>query len=211
MTPDPQQLYRFLATPGIEVTNLMFAGDEVVWVTWRYAEEEDNMPVLRHTNEVISAYVTTGACLKLYTYLDALKEKAIYCDTDSVIYIQKCGQPSAVMCGHKLGDMTNELKPDEYISEIVSGVPKNYAFKTVNARTKEKTLSKVRGITLKYATSHLVIFDSIKDMILDTDASDVITVCTERKIKRKMRNCDGSGPSSADMVTKVSEPEEKIY
>jgi hypothetical protein len=47
-------------------------------------------------------------------------------------------------------------------------------------------------------------------MILGTDAPDVITVRNERKIKRKMR-CDGSGPSSADMVTIVSEPEEKIY
>jgi len=56
-----QELYRFLATPGIEVTNLLFAGDEVVWVTWKYMEEVENMPVLRHTNEVIGAYVTTGA------------------------------------------------------------------------------------------------------------------------------------------------------
>lgn len=91
-------------------------------------EEEESMPVLRHTNEVIGAYVTTGALLKLYTYLDALKENAIYYDTDSVIYIQKCGQPAAVTCGNKLGDMSNELGPDEYISEIVSVGPKNYAF-----------------------------------------------------------------------------------
>jgi hypothetical protein len=58
MIADPQELYRFLATPGTEVTNLLFAGNEVVWVTWRYVEEEENMPVLRHTNEVIGAYVT---------------------------------------------------------------------------------------------------------------------------------------------------------
>jgi hypothetical protein len=48
---DPQELVRFLATLGIEVTNLLFAGgDEVVWVTWNYAEDEENMPVLRPTN-----------------------------------------------------------------------------------------------------------------------------------------------------------------
>jgi hypothetical protein len=75
-------------------------------------EEESNMPVLRHTDEIIGVYMTTWARLKLYTYLDALKEKAIYCDTDSVIYIQNCGQPSAATCGHKLGDTTNELGPD---------------------------------------------------------------------------------------------------
>jgi hypothetical protein len=50
-------------------------------------EEEENMPVLRHTNEVIGAFVTTGARLKLYTLLAALNENAIYCDTDSVIYM----------------------------------------------------------------------------------------------------------------------------
>jgi hypothetical protein len=100
----------------------LFAGDEVVWSMWKYVEQEENMPGLRHTNEVIGAYVTTAARLKRYTCLDALKERAIYCDTDSVIYIQKCGQPPAVTCGDKLGDMTDELGPDEYI-EFVSGGP----------------------------------------------------------------------------------------
>jgi len=81
----------------------------------------------------------------------------------------------------------------------------------VNARTSEKkTVCTARGITLNYVTSHLVNFGSIKDMILGTDAPDVMTVNTEREIKRRMRMCDGSGPSSADMVTIVSEPEEKI-
>ena len=61
------------------------------------------------------------------------------------------------------------------------------------------------------ATSHLVNYERIKDMILCADIKDVITVCTKRKINRKFRKCDASGPSSADMVTVVSEPEEKIY
>jgi hypothetical protein len=164
------------------VANLLFAGDEVVWVTWRYVEEEENMPVLRHTNEVIGACVTTRARLKLYTYLDALKENAIYCDTNTVIYIQKCGQPPTMTCGDKLGDMKNELEPDEYIEEFVSGGPKNYAYRTVNSKTKEKkAVCKVRGITLNYAAAQLVNFDSIRDMILGIDAPDVITVRTERK------------------------------
>ena len=35
MIADPQEHFLFLATPGIEVTNLLFAGNEVVWVTWK--------------------------------------------------------------------------------------------------------------------------------------------------------------------------------
>jgi hypothetical protein len=34
--------------------------------------EEENMPVQRVINEVIGAYVTTGACLKMYTYPDQI-------------------------------------------------------------------------------------------------------------------------------------------
>jgi hypothetical protein len=35
MIADPQERFRFLATPGVEVTNLVFAGDDVLWVTWK--------------------------------------------------------------------------------------------------------------------------------------------------------------------------------
>ena len=66
MISDPYELYRFLATPGIEVTNLMFASDDVVWASWRFIEEE-MIPNLRHTNEVIGVYVTAAACLRLYS------------------------------------------------------------------------------------------------------------------------------------------------
>ena len=78
--------------------------------------------------------------------------------------------------------MMNELGPDEYFSEFVSGGPKNYAYKITNARTSAKeTVCKVRGITLNYNASQLVNFDSIKDKILCADVKDVITVRTKRK------------------------------
>jgi hypothetical protein len=34
MIADRQELIRILATPSVLVTDLLFAGDEVVWVTW---------------------------------------------------------------------------------------------------------------------------------------------------------------------------------
>jgi hypothetical protein len=77
--------------------------------------------------------------------------------------------------------------------------------------TRENMLTSITGITLNYAIAQLVNFDSIKDIILGTDARDVIIVRNERKIKRKKRMCDGSSLSSADMVTIMSEPKEKIY
>jgi len=84
---EPKELYSFLTTPGIEVTNLVFPSDEEIWISWKHAAEE-HVPYLRHINEFISAYVTADARIYLYRYLELLGEKAISCDTDSVIYIQ---------------------------------------------------------------------------------------------------------------------------
>ena len=107
---EPKELYGFLATPGIEVMNLVFINDDVIWISWKYGADE-HVPSLRHTNGVIGAYVTAGARIHLYRYLDRLRENAIYCDTDSVIYIQPRDGPHLIETGDKLGDMPSELRP----------------------------------------------------------------------------------------------------
>jgi hypothetical protein len=80
-----QKCYRVLATPGIEVTSLLFPSDEVVWVTWRFSDKE-KIPNIKHTNEVLGAYVTPGARLGQYHFLERVQEKAIDCYTDSFIF-----------------------------------------------------------------------------------------------------------------------------
>jgi len=83
----PAELYRFLVTPGVEVQNMLFANDDVVWISLLYSAEK-RVPNLRHINEVIGAYVTAVARIYLYGFLDKLQEKTIYCDTDFVIFSQ---------------------------------------------------------------------------------------------------------------------------
>jgi hypothetical protein len=126
---------------------------------------------------------------------------ALYCDTDSGIYIQPDGQPALIETGDCLGAMTSELKQGIHI-EFVSGGPKNYAYRTVNPATGEHdTVCKVRGITLNYSASRLLNFDVMRDMILGGTDSDRVTVHTEHKIKRK-----GAG-GRMDIIT---EPEDKM-
>ena len=91
------------------MTNLAFANDDVFWISWNHAAVED-VPNLRHTNEVIFAYVTAGARILLYRYLDRLGEKSIYRDTESLIYIQPTDEPGLIETGDKLGDMTFKLR-----------------------------------------------------------------------------------------------------
>jgi len=82
----PAELYRFLVKLGVEMQNVLFASDDVVWISWQYSADE-RVPSLRHTNEIIGAFVTAGARIHLYSFLDKLQEKAIYTDTESVIFI----------------------------------------------------------------------------------------------------------------------------
>jgi hypothetical protein len=202
---EPQELYRFLVTPGIEVTTLLFAGDSVCWVTWRHASEAD-VPILRHTNDVIGSYVTAGGRIHLYSYLDTLQERALYSDTDSVLYIQPRDGAALVTTGDCLGAMTSELQPDEYIAEFVCAGPKNYAFRSCNTVTgASTTVCKVRGFTLNYSASQLLNFDSIKQMILNRNEQASVTVHTAKKLKRK-RGLNGEG-----RVLIVTESEDKVY
>jgi len=109
------------------------------------------------------------ARIHLYIYLEVLQEKAIYCDTDSVVYIQPRDKTKLLESGDRLGNMTPELRPTDNISEFVGGVTKNYAYRTVDTATGQtNTVCKVRGITLNYSASQLVKFKVIRDMILWT-------------------------------------------
>jgi hypothetical protein len=147
--------------------------------------------------------------MHLYSYLDKLGERALYCDTECVIFVGKTDEPPLIECGDALGDMctgdmTSELKANEYISEFVSGGPKNYAYKLKNTMTREvKTVCKVRSITLKYKASQLVNFETIKDFVLNGRLNSTVTVRTDKNIKRK--TIDGAG------VSILTEPEYKIY
>ena len=51
MMSEPQGLYRFLATAGIGVPNLLFVIHDVVPASWHFIADE-KVSNLRHTNEV---------------------------------------------------------------------------------------------------------------------------------------------------------------
>jgi len=124
----------------------------------------------------------------MYRYLDRLGKRAIHCNTDSVIYIQPIDEPNLIEMGDKLGDMSSELRTTDYGSELASGVPKNYAYKLIDTETgRATTVCKVRGITLNYSAKHLVNFDVIKDMVLETGVEPTVIVHTEKNIKRKRK------------------------
>jgi hypothetical protein len=95
----------------------------------RYQCKEEFVEESGRTNVVIAAYTTctAQARLKLYSYLEQLGPRALYADTDSVVYTSRPGEWKPEL-GDYLGDLTDEV-PDNRIIEFVTGGPKNNAYK----------------------------------------------------------------------------------
>ena len=113
----------------------------------------------------------------------------MYCDTDSVIFIQPREGLQLVESGDNLGDMTSELNPHEMISQFVSGGPKDYAYTIMDTRNAinqtKKTVYKVRLITLNYNASQLVNFDVTKDMILNQESTHTLTYTPNKRLSER--------------------------
>ena len=90
----------------MEGSYLLFVGDQAVCICWKHSDERQT-PTFKHTNDVIGSYVTAGAKMHLYTYLDILQEKTLNCDTHFVVYVQPRGEPGLVETGDCLGAMTS--------------------------------------------------------------------------------------------------------
>ena len=69
--------------------------------------------------------------MHLNTYLDNLQQRALYADTDSVIYIQPRNGNAMVETGDCIGAMTSELNRANTNLNLLGG-PKNYAYKSQN-------------------------------------------------------------------------------
>ena len=132
--------------------------DDCLYVTYKKSKEFQT-PAL-NTNVIIASYVTTHARLELYSYLERLEDRALYCDTDSIIYRHVEGMYNPPL-SEFVGGMTDELG-GSYITEYVSNGPKNYAYRTGDG----KQVVKVKGFTFNFVASQQLTFDVMKEMAI---------------------------------------------
>ena len=162
------------------VLDAHFVNDDALEV--RFRKEEEFEDPNNKVNVLIAAYTTAYARLKLYDLLDLLQDRVLYYDTDSVIYVHKPGEPDPPL-GDYLGDLTNELEGDDYITSFVSAGPKNYAYQTKNG----KSVTKIRGFTRDYATSTILNYDMMKEFVyLHVDSeeeSEKVTVTRDNIVR----------------------------
>jgi len=140
------------------ISNVHICSEDVLEVVTTTADEEYERSF--KVNVFIAVFTTAQARLKLYDALDVLGDRALYYDTDSVIYKTKCGQEKLPL-GPFLGQFTDELGGDTIV-HLVSGDAKNYGYLT----KKGKVECKVRGFTLNYETLLTLNYYTMRENIL---------------------------------------------
>ena len=181
---DPSKYLDLLTTKKIQLVDIRILTDKMMEVRWKYKEEF--VETSERTNVVIAAYTTAQARLKLYTYLEALGPRTLYCDTDSIVFTTRPGERKPPL-GDYLGDLTDE-HPCNNIIEFVTGGPKNYAYKLAETDVSgNRTICKVRGITLNYKNSMDINFETLRNMVT-SGRNDVVTLTDDCKISRDKEN-----------------------
>ncbi|XP_062621649.1 uncharacterized protein LOC134283217 [Saccostrea cucullata] len=179
---EAEKFFKLLSDVRKNVNNFHIISNDTVQLEWI---EDPLFPgVDNKTNIFLASFTTMWARLKLYSVLDILGEDVLYFDTDSIIFKSKISDDlRRLPIGNYLGELTNEIKPqDGFITEFVSGGPKNYAYRTLSGREE----CKVRGFTLNWKNSKLINFDAIKSMIC-TGQNDSVTITNPCKISRDSR------------------------
>ena len=197
MVQEPHRFFDLLYSDEFEVSDVRIVNENMVEVQYRntdeFAAQNDKV------NVVIAAFTTAYARLKLYDLLDLLQERALYYDTDSVIYVHKSGKPEPPL-GNYLGELTDELNGD-YITTFISGGPKNYTYCTKNG----KTDTKIRGITLDYTTLKKLNPDVVRALVhlhVNCKTEAKVTINIPFKITRDKKE--------KDIITKKTKKDYRI-
>ena len=138
LVKDPERLSRLLTCQPTLVKNIQFANE----VYYTHGEGSDKK------NVVIPAFMTVHARLKLYSVLERLQTRDPYFDTDSVIFTSQSDDWMPALGGY-LGELTNELDDDDYITTFVSSGPKNYERNAKKCYSVDSSQDKMTKIPLK--------------------------------------------------------------
>ena len=163
---DPARFYELLLDDKLTDMNVEILTDEMVQVNYKHKDMfvEDTY----NTNIYVAAYTTINARLRLYAMLEKLGTAVLYCDTDSVIYIDD--GKNTVKTGDLLGEWTDELGEGVYIKKFLTTGPKSYYYITNTG----KECIKVKGFTLHY-TNAAKITGEVMEKLIDGEIENVVT------------------------------------
>lgn len=174
-------------SPGVEIIDLYYVSESQYWISWKYLHEDIRQPI-KHVSVPIGAFTTANARIKLYCTMKPFAEQLLYCDTDSVVYVEST-KNQQIKTGNALGDLQNELEcygRDAYITEFVSTGPKCYGyivFDTVCKKIKE--VIKCKGFTIRRDNREILNFDTLKNMTTDDADAGYRVIIDDKQIRRR--------------------------
>ncbi|KAL4136009.1 hypothetical protein QTP88_007583 [Uroleucon formosanum] len=101
-----------------------------------------------NTNILIALFTTSSARLRLYKMLDKLGRAVVYFNTDSIFYIDN--GDNIVKTGTMLGEWTDELGKNVYITDWASTGPKKLEYNQITRNPLNKTLVN-KTVTKKFS------------------------------------------------------------
>lgn len=158
------QLYSLISNANIEIKSLRPINKNVIGVSY-VLKDKNLFDISNERNIFIAAITTAWARIELYKYADKLstntETQVFYVDTDSLIFSEKKTPFKTLSTGNFMGDLTNELKENEWISLFLSAGPKNYAFET----NLSNSCVKVKGFSLHSENLRAFNCNSLKQII----------------------------------------------
>lgn len=155
--------------PQIDKTTLMFRKIRNDFLEVRYSF----LGALRspmNTHYYLGGSCTAQARLKLTSMLRRIgKDRALYCDTDSAIYVQRPGD-EVIETGEALGQWSSELDDGVWGVQFMALAPKCYCLvynEEGKVREKESALLKAKGVTMTVENHKVVHAASLRKIILN--------------------------------------------
>lgn len=164
---NPDHLLKLMINPSFEVNSFYELSGDSLLVSYSLKPECEQ--IQSYVNVILAAYTSALARIHLYNYLDILKDRCLYHDTDSIIFTCKESEECPKL-GDYLGDLTDELSEygeNSYISEAVFTSEKSYAFNVKTPGKPDSVECKVKGLNQSYENSKKVNFESMKNLVLE--------------------------------------------
>ncbi|KAL7071426.1 hypothetical protein ACQ4LE_009161 [Meloidogyne hapla] len=169
ITDSPAELRNFVENKSIEVNSV----DKLTEYTALINHETKNEFIEEHqtSNIVISLWTTSMARIHLFRAMQKIAKSPgcslLYGDTDSVLFSYPKDKESPLSSGYHLGELAEEYE-DFNIKEYIGAACKAYALKMVEKETgKEKSMLKVRGITLTSDICKKLHYSTFKESVMD--------------------------------------------
>jgi hypothetical protein len=175
-----EELSSIMNNSTLEITNFHIVNEDMMVIEYVNVETFEKESLT--TNIMIASFTTCWARIELWKEMKSVDKSLLYCDTDSIIFIAKKNDDGtyekSLKVGTCLGELTNEMKPGQFISEFVCTGPKSYSYR---ANDGEESV-KFKGIAMTFKNSGRVNFESVKELVFGT--TEYISLAPQNQFKR---------------------------